>query len=1175
MKQDRSLLTRLTGFMLCCLGLLVLIGWIVGNQAMVRIVPGSVAMSISTALMFFVAGAGLLLCAFERAATLAFRACCWFLIVLSSLILSEHLFDIDLPIDLVAVHDRLGDGHAKPGRTSPNACLGFLLGGLAMLLSLRGPSSRGAAWSAIILATITFGIGLTAFLGYVLRLDAMYQFAAYNRMAIFTALGMTTLGIGIWTLASLPHELKQHLLEEEAPRITKLATAMMIVFALATSVMSFAVLRDSFEKSAADHHMSTAKSTAFSVAAFLDQIALLSASVASRPVLAAPLQRLRENPGDLPALDALQAAGHIFRAMGFSAARIIAPSGQTLFAMGAMAPMNGAISAPFGKQNDASRLLWNGGFYVRSEHRLLEQGDLVATVVTEQRIAPLDAFLDDARRASASTDILLCTRSGKHALCFPSRFYESGAKLEMFKPDGSPALPVSHALLGRTGSQNLKDPRGALALAGYAPVPHHQLGVVVRTSARELYTPLRDKLHVLVFAVLAFVALGVWLLRRWLQPLVVQIVEERQRIKAILENSNDAFIGIGPDGAVTDWNKQAEKTLGISALDAIGHDLAKLIIPPRFRHAHNQGLLKFHATGEGPAINNRVEVSALHADGHEIPVELSVTAMHMDGQFGASAFLRDLSERKAAEASAAQHATALEEARTALAQSQKLEAVGKLTGGIAHDFNNVLQVIKGSLELLRIENKNAIQVLRRIDTAAGAVRRGASLASQLLAFARKQPLQPKPTDLGRVVRSLADMLQRALGDAVNVSIIVGPGTWNTMVDPNQLEHVILNLAINARDAMNGAGRLSIEVSNATLDDDYARFEPGLSTGQFVLLAISDNGSGMSPETMQKAFEPFYSTKPEGQGTGLGLSMAYGFVKQSEGHIKIYSELGHGTTIRIYLPRTAQHELLAAAPQSAAAVEGGPETILVVEDDLAVQATVVDLLTGFGYRVLKADHARMALDLIESGAAVDLLFTDVVMPGELRSPELARRAVAILPGLKVLFTSGYTQDAINHGGRLDPSVHLLSKPYGREKLGLKLRSVLSEAPSVAEPVPVERRLRVAFVEDHDDFRALGAEMVKGLGYAVETFATAELALARIIEGSIHGEVDVLLTDLGLPGMSGVELGASVHAHANHISIILASGYGDAFSDSPAFPFQVLPKPFTIEQLDAALHAAIRA
>lgn len=357
MIRDRTLLTRLTGFLLCCLGLLVLCGWAVGSAPMVRIVPGSVAMSINTALMFLVAGIALLLNGYGRGLTWAFRSCCWFIIGLSATILTEHLFDIDLPIDLVAVHDALGDGHAKPGRTAPNACLGFLLGGIAMLLSLRGAASRVAAWSAIILATLTFTIGLTAFLGYVLRLDAMYQFAAYNRMATFTALGMTTFGVGLWTLATLPHELKQHLLEEEAPRITKLATAMMIVFALATGLMSFAVLRDSFEKVAADNHMNTAKSTAFSVATFLDQVALLSASAASRPALSAPLQRLRDNPGDRLASDALHSAAQVFRDTGFSGAQIVDPAGKTLFAMGAVGPAKRAVSVPFGKPGDPARLL--------------------------------------------------------------------------------------------------------------------------------------------------------------------------------------------------------------------------------------------------------------------------------------------------------------------------------------------------------------------------------------------------------------------------------------------------------------------------------------------------------------------------------------------------------------------------------------------------------------------------------------------------------------------------------------------------------------------------------------------------------------------------------------------------------------------------------------------------
>lgn len=320
MIQDRTLLTRLTGILLCCLGLFVLAGWAVGSVHMVHIVPGSVAMSINTALMFLVAGAGLLLNAFGRGRGWAFRSCYWFIIGLSATILGEHLFDIDLPIDLRGVHEALGDGHSKPGRTAPNACLGFLLGGVAMLLSLHSSVSRAAAWSAIVLATLTFTIGLTAFLGDVLRLDAMYQFPAYNRMATFTALGMTIFGVGLWTLATLPHELKQHLLEEEAPRITKLATAMMIVFALATGLMSFAVLRDSFEKAAAENHKNTAKSTAFSVATFLDQVALLSVSVARRPALFGALQRLRADPADQLAADALHVAGQAFGDLGFSGA---------------------------------------------------------------------------------------------------------------------------------------------------------------------------------------------------------------------------------------------------------------------------------------------------------------------------------------------------------------------------------------------------------------------------------------------------------------------------------------------------------------------------------------------------------------------------------------------------------------------------------------------------------------------------------------------------------------------------------------------------------------------------------------------------------------------------------------------------------------------------------------
>ena len=333
-----------------------------------------------------------------------------------------------------------------------------------------------------------------------------------------------------------------------------------------------------------------------------------------------------------------------------------------------------------------------------------------------------------------------------------------------------------------------------------------------------------------------------------------------------------------------------------------------------------------------------------------------------------------------------------------LLRAQKMEAVGKLTGGIAHDFNNLLQVIGGNLQLLQKDMAGNDKAEQRLRNAINGVSRGAKLASQLLAFGRRQPLAPKAVNLGRLVRGLDEILRRTLGEEIEIETVIAAGLWNTMVDPTHVENAILNLAINARDAMAGAGKLTIEVGNACLDDDYA-LEYEITAGQFVMLAVSDTGSGMRPEVMEQAFEPFFTTKPEGQGTGLGLSMVYGFVKQSGGHIKIYSEIGQGTTIRMYLPRIRQEEDRPVGSKHRA-VAGGSETILVVEDDDDVSATVVEMLTDLGYRVLKATDAQSAFAIIGSGVGIDLLFTDVVMPGPMRSTELAaQNAVNCLPLLR--------------------------------------------------------------------------------------------------------------------------------------------------------------------------------
>ncbi|WP_457337093.1 ATP-binding protein [Rhizobacter sp. P5_C2] len=393
-----------------------------------------------------------------------------------------------------------------------------------------------------------------------------------------------------------------------------------------------------------------------------------------------------------------------------------------------------------------------------------------------------------------------------------------------------------------------------------------------------------------------------------------------------------------------------------------------------------------------------------------------------------------------------------------LRQAQKMEAVGQLTGGVAHDFNNLLQVISANLHLVSRLTRDDVKVMQRLDSASAAVRRGAKLASQLLAFGRRQALAPRVVDVGRFIGGIEDLLRRSIGEGVEVELIVSGGLWHTFIDPTQVENALLNLAINARDAMDGNGRLTIEVGNAFLDDDYVRGQVDVKPGQYVMLAVSDTGCGMSPQVLSQVFQPFFSTKPAGAGTGLGLSMVYGFVRQSGGHVKIYSEPGQGTTVKVYLPRAraAEGEVDATPdPGAAAAADdagGGAETVLVVEDDAAVRGATVEMLQELGYRVLKASDADQALVVIDDAvahhAAIDLLFTDVVMPGRLKSPELADKARQRLPGIAVLFTSGYAQNAIVHGGRLDPGVELLSKPYSARALASKVRAVLDHG--VREP-----------------------------------------------------------------------------------------------------------------------------
>ncbi|MEH3105713.1 MAG: type II toxin-antitoxin system ParD family antitoxin [Sphingomonas fennica] len=523
------------------------------------------------------------------------------------------------------------------------------------------------------------------------------------------------------------------------------------------------------------------------------------------------------------------------------------------------------------------------------------------------------------------------------------------------------------------------------------------------------------------------------------------------------------------------------------------------------------------------------------------------------------------------------------QAEVALAQAQKMETVGKLTGGVAHDFNNLLQVVSGNLQLLAKDIAGNDRAERRVANAMAGVSRGAKLASQLLAFGRRQALEPKVVNVTRFVQGMDDMLRRAIGEGIEIETIFGGGLWNTFIDPGQVENALLNLAINARDAMNGSGRLTIELANASLDDAYARRHEEVTPGQYVMLAVTDTGTGMSQEVMERVFEPFFSTKGEGKGSGLGLSMVYGFVKQSGGHVKIYSEVGEGTTIRLYLPRAMAAEDVEVAVDTGP-VAGGSETVLVVEDDEGVRATVVEMLSDLGYRVLKAVDAQSALNVVESGIPIDLLFTDVVMPGALKSPEMARRARERLPSLAVLFTSGYTENSIVHGGRLDAGVELLSKPYTREALARKVRHVLANqqqraaagadrpapapapAPAAPAPAPTSAGSTILLVEDDALIRTSTAEVLQDAGYVVVDAASAEDAMTALQTAP----VDVLVTDVNLPGLSGPEFAARARQLRPTVGIVFATGETGLTVDVPGAV--VLCKPYGAEALEAAITRA---
>jgi PAS domain S-box-containing protein len=507
--------------------------------------------------------------------------------------------------------------------------------------------------------------------------------------------------------------------------------------------------------------------------------------------------------------------------------------------------------------------------------------------------------------------------------------------------------------------------------------------------------------------------------------------EVAARLRAVVDTAVDGVILIDARGIILMFNPACERLFGYGATEVIGENV-KMLMPSPFHEEHDYYLENYRRTGERKIIGIGREVVGRRKDGSVFPMDLSVGEAEQDGEPIFVGMIHDLTERKRTEEQ--------------LVQAQKMEAVGQLSGGIAHDFNNLLTVMIGNAELLSDSLKARPDLKRQADLVIAAGERGAELTQRLLAFSRRQTLLPVEVDCNQLVDSIRRMLRRTLREDIDIRTAIEPALWHSFADSTQLEAAILNLAINAQDAMPHGGCLTIATANVPLDESYQSYHPEVPPGHYVMIAVTDDGDGMPPEVRERAFEPFFTTKEVGKGTGLGLSMVYGFVKQSNGHVTLYSEPGLGTTVRLYLPAqsTASMPLTGTVPVAHSEPPRGRETVLVAEDDPFVRSHAVTCLESLGYQVIAAVDGNDALARLNQGIEPDILFTDIVMPGGINGLELAERAKQLRPGLKVLITSGYALETLAARGRLHADVAVLHKPYRKAELAQRLRDALDGA-----------------------------------------------------------------------------------------------------------------------------------
>ena len=1130
---------QIAGLAIGLLGLVAALRWIVVSETIGMQISGSARMGINTPVMFMAAG---LCCALALHRSSPLRRGLWYLcagllVAVPALVIAEHVFDVSLGIDLVRVAAAPTQAAPHPGRMAPNTALGFLVAGSAFWLVRRPQRSRARDWALALCAALVVAIGLFALFGYFLKLEALYRVAAFNVMVPPTAAGMCILGIGLWCIRARLRARSGVDAADYERRITWRALAVVTLVALSAGAAGFAAMRESYERSIADNTLLTATTTAAALGNTLETSLWFSRNLASHSAVRERLQQLGNDAGDHAGRARLAAIGRSFATAGISAIQFYNTDGELLASVGDFTRGAGVSRQPLGKPGQAAELIWDGSYSLYTETDVRDGARLLGRIAAEQRLPIFDQLLADIRARSASSDVLLCNLDQTDAFCAPSRFYPAPFRIPMYRPDGRINLPINHALLGQSGVTVTEDLRGIPVFAGYTPVRDFGLGVVIKSDVKTLFSPLRERTNTLVVALVVLIVLGASTLQVQVRPLLTQLVTEQRRTRVILDNSNDAFIALGTDGLVTDWNGAAERTFGWSAQEAIGRDLVELIIPPDQRAAHSAGFKRFARSGTGPVVNQRLEVTALHRDGHAIPIELSIAAYHNGSGFVANAFARDITERHRLAAEIEARATELELERDRAQAANR--AKGEFVANMSHELRTPMNAVLGMTYLLahtgvNPEQKKYLEMIR----SSGQSLLG--IMNDILDFSKveagRMELAESPFHLGDVLGAVATIMSVNAGDKdLELAIGVDPGLpQELMGDALRVQQVLVNLVGNAI-KFTERGEVSVMVDSVP--------PPAPAPGVvFLRIMVRDTGIGIDKEHQARLFSPFTqgdsSTTRRFGGTGLGLTISKHLTELMGGSIALHSQEGQGSAFQILLPlRVADDQRDARRNASGL----GPLRILVADDNQTSRACLANTIAAWRWEADSAASGAEAIALASqahaAGRPYDAVLLDWNMP-HMDGMATARELRRLAPGAQqplILMVNAYGRGKLIDAPDARGIDAFLSKPVTGSSLFDSLHDVLARRSRVkahlpfAAPAEPLRRLdgvRLLLAEDNELNQAVARGILERVGARIEIVANGKLAVECL--RADPAAYDLVLMDIQMPVMDGFEATRAIRA-----------------------------------------------